>query len=153
MATALSRSPRLRNHLESAPSMLICRGVLNQSELIRNRMSFEELLAGLRQQGVADPDEVEYAIMEKNGQLSVILKAESRPLTAGDVKCEVREMGMMHVLVSDGMVNRHNLLLLGHDEAWLQKQLTKRGVAASELLYLLCDDAGRILHMRKEDKK
>lgn len=151
MATLLSRSPTLRKKLETAPSMLICRGVLNQSELIRNRMSVEELFAGLRQQGIGDPDEVEYAIMEKNGQLSVIPKAQHKPLTAGDIKSEVCETGIMHMLVSDGKVDRYNLQLLGHDEAWLDKQLNKRGVAAEELLYLLCDDAGRILLLRKEE--
>lgn len=151
-ATLLARSPTLRHKLETAPSMLICRGVLDQNELIRNRMSVEELFAGLRQQGYATPDEVAYAIMEKNGQLSVIPKAENRPLTAGDIKCEVRESGIMHMLVNDGTVNSYNLKLLGRDEAWLNKQLRKRGVTARDLLYLLCDDAGRIILLRKEGK-
>ena len=150
MATALSRSPTLRRRIESAPSMLICRGALDQAELMRNRMSVEELFSGLRQQGIADPDEVAYAIMEKNGQLSVIPKAEHRPLTAGDIKSEVRESGMTHMLISDGKVNDYNLRLLGHDRAWLDKQLKKRGARAEELLYLLCDDAGRISLLRKE---
>jgi uncharacterized membrane protein YcaP (DUF421 family) len=152
MATVLSRSPTLRKRLESPPSMLVCRGEIDQSELLRNRMSVEELFSGLRQQGIADPSEVAYAIMEKNGQLSVILKAEHRPLTAGDVKSEVRENGMTHMLISDGRVNEYNLRLLGHDGAWLDKQLKKRGVRAEELLYLLCDDAGRISLLRKEGR-
>lgn len=150
MATALSRSPSLRKKLESAPSMLICRGKLNQTELCRNRMSVEELFSGLRQQGIADPSEVAYAIMEKNGQLSVIPKAAHRPLTAGDVKCEVRESGMTHMLICDGKINTYNLRLLGHDEDWLNKQLQRHGVAAEDLLYLLCDDAGRVTLLRRE---
>ena len=152
MATLLSRHPTLRQKLETVPSILICRGKLDESELIRNRMSVEELFAGLRQQGIANPDEVEYAIMEKNGQLSVILKAQYRPLTPGDVKCEVRESGIMHMLVSDGKVNTYNLALLGHDAAWLQKQLSKRGVKARELLYMMCDDAGHIMLLRKGER-
>ena len=153
MATLLSRSPKIRQALESKPSMLICRGKLNQSELIRNRMSVEELFAGLRQQGIADPGEVAYAIMEKNGQLSVIPKAKHRPAEAGDLKCEVRESGIMHMLVSDGKVNRYNLELLGHDEAWLKKRLDKQGLQAEELLYFLCDDAERVAFLRKETGK
>ncbi len=153
MATLLSQHVTLRRKLEAAPSMLICRGVLNRSELIRNRMSVEELFAGLRQQGVGDPSEVEYAIMEKNGRLSVILKAEHRPLTAGDMNTKVRERGIMHMLVCDGRIDRRHLKLLGHDDAWLDKQMTRRGVKASELLYLLCDDAGHIVLMRKEERR
>ena len=99
MATLLARSPALRQKLETAPSMLICRGNLDQAELVRNRMSVEELFAGLRQQGIADPGEVYYAIMEKNGQLSVIPKAEHRPATLGDLKSEARESGIAHLLV------------------------------------------------------
>lgn len=150
MATLLSRCPTLRRKLESAPSMLICRGVLDHDELLRNRMSVEELFAGLRQQGIADPDEVYYAIMEKNGRLSVIPKAQHRPATAGDVRCEVRESGIAHLLVSCGKVNDYNLRLLGHDRAWLEKQLAKRGLDVRELLCLMCDDAGHITFLKKE---
>ena len=152
MATLLSRHPKLRQALETAPSMLICRGTLNQSELIRNRMSVEELFTGLRQQGIADPDEVEYAIMEKNGQLSVIPKAAHRPVEAGDLKSEVRESGIMHMLISDGRINHYNLQLLGRDEGWLQKQLGKRGLQCETLLYFLCDDAGKTRWAKKETK-
>jgi uncharacterized membrane protein YcaP (DUF421 family) len=152
MATLLSRCPRLRRALETEPSMLICRGQLNHNELTRNRMSVEELFAGLRQQGIADPGEVYYAIMEKNGQLSVIPKAAYRPVEAGEAQGTVKESGIAHLLVCDGKVNQYNLGLLGHDERWLQKQLDRRGLRAEELLYFLCDDAGGMSWMRKEDK-
>ena len=152
MATLLSRCPRVRQTLEAKPSMLICRGVLNHTELTRNRMSVEELFAGLRQQGIADPDEVYYAIMEKNGQLSIIPKATHRPVEAGEVRGSVKESGIAHLLVCDGKVNQYNLGLLGHDERWLQKQLERRDLRAEELLYFLCDDAGGMSWMRKEGK-
>ena len=152
MATLLSRFPRLRRALEAKPSMLICRGRLDHTELRRNRMSVEELFAGLRQQGVADPDEVYYAIMEKNGQLSVIPKAAHRPAEAGDMSGTVKESGMAHLLVCDGEVNQYNLGLLGHDERWLKKQLERRGLRTEQLLYFLCDDAGGTSWMSKEDE-
>ena len=151
MAALLSRHPTLRKKLEAPPSMLIRAGRLDAGELTRNRMSVEELFAGLRQQGIADPDEVAYAIMEKNGQLSVIPKTRYRPLTADDMGHAPRESGIAHLLVCDGKVNEYNLQLLGHDTVWLQKQLDRRGLRSEGLLYLLCDDTGSISWMKKED--
>jgi uncharacterized membrane protein YcaP (DUF421 family) len=152
-AFLLSRRPRLRHKLEARPSMLIRDGQVDQGELAQNRMSVEELFAGLRQQGIADPGEVYYAIMEKNGQLSVIPKAAYRPVEAGEVKGTVKESGIAHLLVCDGKINQYNLGLLGHDERWLKKQLDRRGLRAEDLLYFLCDDAGGMSWMRKEDKE
>ena len=152
MAAVLSHRPRLRRRMEAPPSMLIQNGRLDQRELLRNRMSVEELLSGLRQQGVGDPSEVRYAILEKNGQLSVILGAEHRPATVGDLSLKTKETGMMHIMISDGAINEYNVKMLGKDTAWVEKILSKHGVARDDVLYLLCDDAGRTILEKKESK-
>jgi uncharacterized membrane protein YcaP (DUF421 family) len=150
MALLLSRSSRLRRKLEAPPSMLICDGHLDQRELLRNRLSIEELIASLRQQGVGDPNEVAYAILEKNGQMSLILKEEHRPVTLSDLSRTPRREGMMHLIISDGEINEYNLKLLGRDEAWLSALLQKKHLAQSEVLYLLCNDAGKVSVLKKE---
>ncbi len=150
MATLLSRFPGLRQKLEAPPSILICRGKLNQSELLRNRLSVEELFAGLRQQGIGDPGEVEYAIMEKNGNLSVIPKKQYSTVTVDDMKLGAVESGIMHILVSDGKINHYNLKLLGRDEAWLDGLLIEHRVSRNEVLYLMCNDVGKVDVVRKE---
>ncbi len=151
-AAVLLRHPMARRCLETPPSMLICRGEVRQRELIRNRLSVEELLAALRQQGVADPDEVAYAILEKNGQVSVILKDKAQPVTVGDLKGESQGKGMMHLIISDGVVNAYNMKLLKRDEAWLTACLKRYGVRCEEVFYFLCDDAGQTRLVKKEDK-
>jgi len=150
MALLLSRCPRLRRKLETQPGMLIRGGVLDQRELFRNRLSIEELLASLRQQGVGDPAEVDYAILEENGQLSVILKAPYRPVTVKDEGLSVEREGMMHLIVSDGLINPYNLELLGRDEAWVDALLKQKKTRRQDVLYLLCNDAGRVELLRKE---
>lgn len=150
MALLLSRSSRLRRRLEAPPSMLICQGKWDQRELIRNRLSIEEVLSGLRQQGVSDPEEVDYAILEKNGQLSVILKEPYRPATVKDAGLAVGHEGMMHVLISGGVVNEYNLRLLGKDRAWLDGVLKRKKARREDVLCLLCNDAGKIELLRKE---
>ncbi|MBR5615790.1 MAG: DUF421 domain-containing protein, partial [Clostridia bacterium] len=108
-ALLLSRHPRLRRKIEASPSMLIRNGKLDQGELARNRLSVDELFAGLRQQGIGDPDEVAYAILEKNGQLSVIQKEQFRHATPSDLSLSVKREGIMHLLISDGDVNEYNM--------------------------------------------
>jgi uncharacterized membrane protein YcaP (DUF421 family) len=150
MALLLSHRPKLRQKLEAPPSMLIRGGKLDQKELFRNRLSVDELFAGLRQQGVGDPTEVQYAILEKNGQLSVILKEQYRPATAGDVLSSVERTGMMHLIVSDGAINEYNMKLLGRNDGWLAGVLRKERVKQAEVLYLLCNDAGQTALVKKE---
>lgn len=150
MSVLLSHCPRLRRKIEAPPSMLICQGRLDQRELLRNRLSFEEVVAGLRQQGVSDPEEVDYAILEKNGQLSVILKEPYRPATVKDAGLSVGHEGMMHVIISGGAVNEYNLRLLGKDGEWLDGVLKRKKARREDVLCLLCNDAGKIELLRKE---
>ena len=150
MAVLLSRLPRFRRKIESSPSMLIRNGYLDQRELLRNRLSVEELIASLRQQGVGDPGEVAYAILEKNGQMSLVLKEEHRPLTPADLSMVPEREGLMHLIVCDGVINEYNLKLLGRDGAWVSALLQSRGLRQDEVLYLLCNDAGRISILKKE---
>ena len=153
MALLLSRHPRLRRKIEAPPSMLIRDGKLDQGELVRNRLSIDELFAGLRQQGIGDPCEVAYAILEKNGQLSVIPKEQFRPATPSDLSLSVKREGMMHLLISDGAVNEYNMKLLGWDDARLAAHLKKKKIRQSDVLYLLCNDAGKTELLRKEREK
>lgn len=152
-AFVLSRHPRLRRKVEAPPSMLIRNGKVDQGELYRNRLSVDELFSGLRQQGVGDPTEVQYAVLEKNGQLSVILKEQYRPATAADVLSSVERTGMMHLIVSDGAINEYNMKLLGRNDDWLAGVLRKERVKQAEVLYLLCNDAGQTALVRKEKGK
>ena len=151
MSTLLVRFPRLKQRCGPVPSMLICQGKINQSELIRNRLSVDELLAGLRQQGVTDPEEVEYAIMEKNGSLSVILWEAYRPATVRDLKLPTQENGLMHLVISHGVVNQYSLKVLQKDEAWVDQVLKEHKLERRQVLCLLCDDKGRVEIVRKDE--
>lgn len=153
MAVLLSRCPRLRRRVEAAPCMLICRGRLDRRELLRNRLSVEEVFSGLRQQGIGDPEEVDYAILEKNGRLSVILKEAYRPATVKDAGLAVEREGIMHLLISDGEVIEYNLRLLGKSESWLEGVLKQKKARRCDVLYLLCNDAGKIKLFRKDGKE
>lgn len=148
----MMRCPRLKQKLGTTPSMLIVRGKLNQQELIRNRLSVEELLSELRQQGVADLREVEYAILEKNGKMSIILWEQYRPVSARDLKLDTQEEGLMHLVIGHGVINEYSLQLLRRDRAWVASVLRKHRIAQEQVLYLLCDDAGNVELLRKDER-
>ena len=148
-----NRSPRLKRIFEGSPGVLISRGVLDQEELSRMRISLEELLSAFRLQGVSSVDDVYYAILEQNGQLSVILKKEKQPPSVEDVlKHPPRESGIAHAIVVDGSIKREELSVCKKDEAWVEAVCRARGVALCDVFLLSLDDGGKISIILKERK-
>ena len=145
------KSVRFRALLCGRPSIVIQNGSLDQREMARNRLTLDELLEELRGKGYTDLSAVKYAILETNGQLSVLPYANQKPPAARDLKVTVSELGLPRVLVSDGRLMEHNLKLLGHDRPWLDKQLTQRGCRdLSSVFLLLADEADGIYLAKKE---
>ena len=133
-----NKSSVLKKYIEGEPIYLIKQGKLLQSELKRNRISVNELLCELRIQGIADISEVDYAVLEKNGSISVFKKNET-PLS--------------HALIIDGEVNEKSLAQLGRDEKWLNKKLLETGICASEVFLLTANDGDILYIIRKENEK
>ena len=145
------KSVRFRALLCGRPSIVIQNGNLDQREMARNRLTLDELLEELRGKGYTDLSAVKYAILETNGQLSVLPYANQKPPAARDLKVTVSELGLPRVLVSDGRLMEHNLKALGHDRPWLDKQLAQRGCRdLSSVFLLLADEADGIYLAKKE---
>lgn len=148
----LIKIPRIKNLLSAKPSVLIDRGRLNQRELSVIRMSIDELIGELRQLGVSSMEEVEYAILEQNGKLTVIPRAADQPPTRAELGMPPPKNGMAHILIADGFINRYNLQNTGRDEDWLIRELRKRNCTAREVFLMTIDDCGSIFFVKKEAK-
>lgn len=146
----LLHHPAVKTVLTGKPSMLIRRGVLDQRELERQRLCLSELLCALRQKGIADIADVEYAIMEENGQLSVFPKAESSPLTPKTIGRKAREDGISHALIIDRVIIQKNLDTVGWSREKLNKELSARKTKLSDVFLLAVDDRGGITLILKE---
>lgn len=140
----------LKRVLESEPSVLIRRGQLDQGELMRMRISIEELIGECRQQGYGDLSDIYYAILEQDGQLSLIPRVEKAPLTAEDAGVLPRERGLAYPIVTDGVVHEGVLKRLGRDEAWLEKECKRRGTEIADVFLLTLNDADEVYMIRKE---
>ena len=140
----LLKLPLLKRVLSVRPAILVKHGKPDSAAMETARVSAEELLSQLRQKDIADPSEVEYAILEPNGQISIIKKASQKEATAADLGLSPDERGMMHLLVCDGKINQRNLTLAGWDEARLFRELTRRKIKLPDVFLLLADDRGRV---------
>ena len=145
------KSIRFRALMCGRPSIMVQNGTLNQREMAKNRLTVDELLEELRIQGYTDLSTVKYAILETNGQLSVLPYANQKPPTARDMKVSVEEGGLPRVVVSDGKLLERNLKALGRDRSWLDRQLTQRGCKDVSKVFLLLVDEGDAVYFAEKD--
>jgi uncharacterized membrane protein YcaP (DUF421 family) len=143
---------RLRALLCGRPSIILRHGKLNQQEMARNRLTVDEVLEELRIKGYTDLSTIQYAILETNGQLSVLPYANQKPPTARQMKVGVEPGGLPLVLVSDGRLLAHNLRALGRDENWLHKQLKERGCSNVEQVFLMLADENDQIYLALQDR-
>lgn len=151
MSVILIKFPKLKSLISTRPSTLISGGVIDQRELSRARISVEELVGELRQQGIADLNEVSYAVLEQNGKISVIPKAASKPATPSDLGLGTVDNGIMHILVSNGYVNDYNMKKHNKDMAWLEQKSAEHHCSTDRIFLLLIDDNDNICLIPKED--
>lgn len=145
-----TRSAIMKKIFLGSPIILIKQGKLQQSELSKARMSMEELLCELRQSGSPSIDEVDYAILENNGKLSVTPKAKNKPVTAGDMNLKTPKSGIAHAVIIDGTVKKEALEGSGLSEEWLKKSVKKSKLKLKEIFLFTVDDLGKINVIKKE---
>ena len=109
----------------------------------------------LRAQGYAGPAGIEYAILETNGQLSILPWEREKPPTQSQLGLEAEETGLPLVLISDGKLLAQNLTARGYDGVWLQKQLSKHGLQEPDQVFLMTVDevGGVYLAPRSEQEE
>lgn len=143
LSGAQIKIPLLKKLFSIRPAILIRHGVPDRAVMRSVRVSSEELLSQLRQKDVTDPHEVEYAILEPNGQISVVKRAREQSPTLEQLDMNVPERGMMHMVICDGKINIRNLTLAGKDERWLEAYLLTKRTRADDVFLLLVDDSGK----------
>ena len=115
------KSPDIREKIEGEPSIIINRGKVNFEEMLNQRYNLDDLLTQLREKSIKSLEEVDYAILETSGKLSVFLKDKdhSYPLP----------------VILDGKVDKETLVQIGKDEEWLNKRLKDNNVTAKQVFY------------------
>lgn len=138
--------------IEGEPTIVIMNGKIMDKVLKKMKLRVSDVLELLRNQGIFDYNEVDYAILEPNGSLSVLKKSEHLPLTPKDMKVEVKQAGISTELIYDGVIVEENLKQMNKDKKWLMKQLKKYGIKdASEALLVTLNDAGSLYVDKYDD--
>jgi len=148
------KSTRAREIICGKPSLLIFRGKIDQKVLKRERFTINELEERLRDNNIFNIGDVEYAILETSGQVTVIPKPNKRPATPEDFNIEPRYEGIPYDLVVDGKVEYENLKKIGKNYTWLKKQTEKFGIKPEEALIVTIDGDNKFYcqAIEKEEK-
>ncbi len=144
------KSLGLRKLLCGKPVILIENGKVLQSSLKKTRLSLDELTGHLRQKDVLDLSQVQYAILETNGSLSVFPYPKYRPASAMDAGIPASKQYMPVTIVSDGCLLWENLELAQKDAAWVQRVLLSHKATLEQTWLLTVDKSDRVLWLAKE---
>ena len=146
------KSIKGREILCGKPSILIYRGKIDEKVLRKERFTVNELEERLRGSNVVNIGDVEYAILETSGQVTVIQKPEKKNVTVEDLGIKTEYEGLSYDLVLDGKVMYENLKMLKKDYHWLEKQVNKFGIKPKQALLVTIDGKGQIFCQEKVGK-
>ena len=133
------KSTKAREIICGKPSILIFRGKIDQKVLKKERFTINELEERLRDNNIFNIGDVEYAVLETSGQVTVIPKPNKRPTIPEDFNIEPQYEGIPYDLVVDGKVMYKNLEKLGKNYVWLKRQTEKFGIKPEEALIVTID--------------
>ncbi len=147
------KSEKLRKVITGAPSLIIAEGKLQVDEMERLRFNIDDLMEQLRNNGYFDVGEIAFAVLETNGNLSVMPKERYRPVTLGDMDISLKKAEFTFNLIKDGVLDKDALEKLGRDENWLAGELKKNKISGIQKVFLLCADKNGITFIQRKDRK
>ncbi len=146
------KSIKMREIICGKPRILIYRGKIDEQALIKENFTINELQERLRVNNINNLGDVEFAILETSGQISVVPKPEKRALKPEDFNMKVNYEGIAYDLVIDGKVMNDNLKKIGKDYNWLNKEVSKFGMKPEEALVVVLNGDQTIFCQKKEVK-
>lgn len=147
------KSVNIRKVTCGKPSILIYRGKIDENTLRKERFTVSELQERLRGKDVFNLGDVEYAILETSGEISVVLKPNKRTTTPEDFNIEPDYEGLPYDLIVDGKIMYENLNKIGKDKNWLIKEVKKFKTIPEDVFIATIDGKGNFFCQEKEEKK
>jgi len=154
ISIATMKSIVLRRFFMGTPTVLIDKGNILEKGLKKVHFDINDLLEECRCNGYFDLNEIEYAIMECNGQLSIMSKSGYKPVTINDMDLKQSVQGLCANVIIDGKVMVNNLKNMNKDIEWLQQQLKVKGYLISDILLATLDVNEKLsIYEKNLDKK
>lgn len=133
------KSIKLRRFFMGSPTILIEHGKILQDNFYKVKYDINDMLEQCRVNGYFDISEIDYAIVEANGELSILAKSEYLPVNRNDMKLKVSKNGLCANVIIDGKVMYNNLKKINKDEKWLNKELKLKGKDISDIILATVD--------------
>lgn len=133
------KSIKLRRFFTGTPTILIEHGKLLQKNFYKVKYDINDLLEQCRVAGYFDISEIEYAIVEVNGELSILPKEENRQVTLKDMKIKVGKIGLCANVIIDGNIMYNNLEIINKDKKWLLQEMKIKGKKLDNILLATVD--------------
>ena len=147
------KSSKMREFICGKPTILIYKGRIDEKKLKKERFTLNELEEKLRSNNIMNIGDVDYAILETSGDISVIPKPDKRGTTPQDFNIMPDFEGINYNLIIDGKVMKENLKKIGKNYDWLKKQTNKFQMQPEEVLIFTMNAKGDTYCQKKEDKK
>lgn len=140
-----NKFPRIRKYTNGSPTVLMNNGKLYKKNIKKAKLDLDEFLMMCREQGYFDLNEIQTAIFEYNGKLTVLPVSANRPATPADLNLNPSPASVNLEVIMDGRVIGENLKKLGLDEIWLEKQLEDSGFHHAKEVFLgVCDRSNKL---------
>jgi uncharacterized membrane protein YcaP (DUF421 family) len=147
------KSRKARRFIEGEPKVIVQNGKILECNLGKQMVNIDDLMKMLRQKGAFNIQDVEFAILEPTGEISLLKKAEKQVVTREDLRIPVKKSTIPLELIIDGEILEENLKEAGYDEKWLYKKLQLYGVKElKEVDYAHLDSQGRFHIDLKDDR-
>ena len=144
------KNERARAIICGTPSVLIENGKIVEPELQRLRYNLSDLMEQLRAKNIPNVADVEFAILETSGQLSVVPKSQKRPIIPEDLQLNTKYEGIPYTVIMDGHIIHKNLTKMNLDIHWLLEQLKSQGIPRPEdVLFASLDSEGKLYYQKK----
>ncbi|MEY8188581.1 DUF421 domain-containing protein [Peribacillus simplex] len=144
------KSPKTRIILDGEPTIVIKDGKILEKALKGEKLNMDDLSMLLREQSIFSMQEVNYAVLEPNGQLSVLKKVDSQSVSKKDITY-VKPLYIPTEIIVDGKIIPHNLSKLSLNQNWLETQLQQFGVCLQDVFYAEIQSDGTLYIDKRQD--
>lgn len=141
------KSGRLLRLTDGRPAIVIKQGQVLEEEMKKNQLAVDELMMMLREKGAFKVEDVELAIFETNGELSVMKKTDADYITPSTLGLKVPAEGAPSLLIADGQILYENLAALKLDKMWLLKEIKKQGAYDEKDVFIAQVDSNKKLYV------
>ncbi|MDM5227638.1 DUF421 domain-containing protein [Cytobacillus sp. NJ13] len=131
------------------PTMLIKNGEILEDNLEKSHLSMTQLLSILRSKGYPKIADVDYAILEPIGEVSIIPKVANTPVTVEHLNISIQDEGLPIAVIVDGRIQTRNLQLLGQTKDWLLEQLEQNSLNEKEIMYAYVNEKSKKLNVNR----